>query len=130
MLNFESANKMLPPSRVWDMIVGDGSGSWSAQARVLPFLEETITFDFINFKFDDDVALLPNGNPVQTIRVATYVCPSEINDVMRTTTGSPHSWPFNYAVEHGYLVRLRSNDQFWRPGSVLPQRDIENGKFH
>jgi prepilin-type N-terminal cleavage/methylation domain-containing protein/prepilin-type processing-associated H-X9-DG protein len=113
MANYEAANGVYPPSRVWDMLTTSSlSGNWSAQARVLAFMEESVTYNMIDFTSSagswTTSAMLPAGAPVQSIRIPTFVCPAENNDVVATSTvttgsgiGLPESWPANYAVNLG-----------------------------
>lgn len=136
-LDFESANGVIPPSRTWTQVVGDGTTSWSAQAKILPFMEETITFNLINFTQDDDVALLPNSTlPVQTVRIATYICPSENNDVLHTTTTAstppattPHSWPHDYGMNLGTWFIYDPNTNTGGPGAFFPNANLKLANF-
>ncbi len=50
MHNYADANKVFPPSFCWNGTAGDVGGNWSAQARVLPFLEEVNLAEAIDFK--------------------------------------------------------------------------------
>ena len=84
-------------------------GNWSAQSHLLPFLEETITFNKIDYTTSAGSYLnAATGYPLQAIRIPTFVCPDEVNDTMATnataagqTTAIPQSWPINYAVNMG-----------------------------
>ena len=79
----------LPASRIGD--------SWSAQARILPFLEQAALEEEIDFTQKYDA--FPT---VKTFRVPTYLCPSEINDRVRTdAAGVPIHHPLNYGVYLG-----------------------------
>ena len=49
MQNSLSANRVFPPSRFWDQTANDEGESWSAQARILPYMEEMALFKNINF---------------------------------------------------------------------------------
>ena len=76
------------------------NGSWSIQAQLLPFLEEGATFATINFDLPwDDPESIANGVP--TRRVPMYLCPSEINDTVRTKNGDPKVYPHNYGGNFG-----------------------------
>jgi prepilin-type N-terminal cleavage/methylation domain-containing protein/prepilin-type processing-associated H-X9-DG protein len=68
---------------------------WSAQARLLPFLEE------MNLKKMIDWKLNYGSQPwVTKTRVATYLCPSETKDRERPD-GSLTHYPLNYAINLG-----------------------------
>ena len=101
-INFQTGYRVFPPSRTWDMVAGDSGGSWSAQARILPFIEETANYKYINFSQSDDSVPGPDGNPLQTQRIGTLICPSEINDTMcLSTTGTASSYPMTYGANLG-----------------------------
>jgi prepilin-type N-terminal cleavage/methylation domain-containing protein/prepilin-type processing-associated H-X9-DG protein len=69
--------------------------SWSVHARLLSFLEQQSLEDIIDWK------LHYKSQPAVTkMRVATYLCPSEINDKERPG-GSLTHYPLNYGVNLG-----------------------------
>lgn len=78
-------------------------GNWSAQARILPFLEQGAIYETIDFTvpYEDPTAVLPDGTPVRTVRIAAYQCPSEIHDRPRLKNGEVVHYPLNYAVNMG-----------------------------
>ncbi len=98
--NFESQQRQYPPSGL--PTVPDGSGSinpWSAQAMVLPFLEQSGLYTAIDFKQSYEIA---TNAWLRAIRVPTYVCPSEVRDQARlSSSGVPEHYPLNYAVNLG-----------------------------
>ena len=90
MHNFESARGKFPP------MIGNDQYRWSAQARVLPYLEESGVADM--FTFDQSYSSL---NLVKTTRIPVYLCPSEENDRLRLKNGEPYHYPINYGVNCG-----------------------------
>ena len=62
MLNFESGQGKFPPSKYWDMVVGDSDGFYGPLARIMPYLEETQIYQGLNFTTGTS-AILPNGAP-------------------------------------------------------------------
>jgi prepilin-type N-terminal cleavage/methylation domain-containing protein len=105
--NYESAHRTFPPSTI--TTGGAGSQPWSAQSRLLPFLEGDNTYKLIDFSVGYHAAVNkanfpPNG--VATIRVPVLMCPSDVNDKPRlTTAGIPEHYPLSYGVNVGqYLV--------------------------
>lgn len=68
---------------------------WSAQARLLSFLEQANLEDHVDWNLDYRSQPL-----VPQTRVATYVCPSELNDRPRATSGLTH-YPLNYCINLG-----------------------------
>ncbi|MFO0942528.1 MAG: DUF1559 domain-containing protein [Pirellulales bacterium] len=83
--------------------VWNGSGvtttnAWSGLARILPHIEQENLFHGIDFSIGYNVQ--PN---ITSKRVATFICPGEINDKGYGTDafyGNKH-WPINYAMNQG-----------------------------
>lgn len=84
---------------------------WSAQARILPFLEQSaiethIQYDVHYYEYRSDglyADILGTGTSLSGTRVGIYMCPSEVNDRPRDNNGNgrPDYYPLNYAVNHG-----------------------------
>lgn len=128
--NFQSGFNVFPPSRTWDMVVGDSGGSWSAQARILPFLEETVDYRYINFSQSDDSVLGPDGNPLQTQRIPPLMCPSEQNDTMcLSSTGTPSSYPMNYGANLGTWFVYNPVSNSGGNGSFYPNAALTPPQF-
>lgn len=70
------------------------SGSvWSGLARILPYIEQENLYRSIDFSIP--YSSQPN---ISSQRVATFLCPSEIND--RGNAAGTH-WTLNYALSYG-----------------------------
>ncbi|HEX6987796.1 MAG TPA: DUF1559 domain-containing protein [Planctomycetaceae bacterium] len=70
---------------------------WSAHARLLPFIEQANLAALIDWNANKEFT----DNPVAArTRVATYLCPSEINDRPRPTPTITH-YPLNYSFNEG-----------------------------
>ena len=83
----------LPPS--------GGGGNWSAQARILPFIEQLNLQNLIDFRFNySDVVNAPQHAQVTSMKIATFICPSETRAVARPSGAVTH-FPLNYAVNLG-----------------------------
>lgn len=83
----------------------DVSG-WSAQAKLLPFLEQGKLFKNIDFNQPYSSAIqLTTADGVTTalgaIRVPSYLCPSEARDEIRYGDGEPEHYPINYVFNLG-----------------------------
>ncbi|MBX9787973.1 MAG: DUF1559 domain-containing protein [Pirellulales bacterium] len=102
MHSYQTAVGSYPPSFcVNPANTADKGGMWSAQARLLPYLEQGAIFAQINFNTDYDSATTA-GAPVKTIRPAPYLCPDETNDLQRVDgTGAAIHYPLNYAFNVG-----------------------------
>ena len=99
--NYENVYRAFPPSVAWNGVVGGTGGFWSAQSRVLPFLEEQSLYKFINFKVAYTVPLMPSGEKLMVSRIDVLMCPSERNDTVRMSPGVKVAYPLNYAFNYG-----------------------------
>ena len=101
MQNFVSASRVFPPSRNWDQEANDEGEEWSAQVKILPFMLENTAFKNINFRVGTEEVDFPEGTPVQTVRVSTYMWSDEQHDTVKLSGGTPASYPHNYGVNMG-----------------------------
>ncbi len=108
--NYESATKQLPVGWQQPAMSGDG---WSAQARILPYIEQFGLDSAINFAVGYELSrVYVDGQPqkVSSIRVPTYVCPSEIRDEQRMGSDGPEHYPLSYAYNGGVWFVFDAND--------------------
>lgn len=121
--NYESTYRVFPPSATLPRSrVGD---SWSAQARILPYLEEASLYDEINFDLN-----YKSSPQIMTTRVDTYQCPSEVNDRVRTdSSGSPVNYPLNYGVNMGVWFVYSPNSNQGGQGAFSPNQSRTQGDF-
>ncbi|HTU89682.1 MAG TPA: DUF1559 domain-containing protein [Gemmataceae bacterium] len=89
--NFEATLGYLPTQG--DVPVGTTGDPWSAQTRILPYVERSDLSNLINFSQSSD------GQAMAVNRVALLMCPSEINDHPPANPTSPY--PLNYLVSIG-----------------------------
>src|SRR5262249_20155434 len=100
MHGYMDSNKGLPPNGVYTF---NGSAvvqtsPWSALSRILPYIEQENLFRGINFSTP-----YSTQPAITSRRVATFLCPDEINDKGSGTDplyGNKH-WALNYAVNLG-----------------------------
>ncbi len=93
--NYENAFSVLPPAGL--LPVGGPNNTWSASARLLPFIEQDNLYRQINF----DVPYSAQSN-ISSLRIPIYVCPVEPNDVGKVNSaGALVHWPINYAANQG-----------------------------
>ena len=83
----------LPPAGCY--VVGSTGASWSAQARILPYIEQADIQNSINF----NLPYSAQGNVTQ-VRVPTYQCPSEIRKMPRADGALIH-YPLSYGFNCG-----------------------------
>jgi prepilin-type N-terminal cleavage/methylation domain-containing protein/prepilin-type processing-associated H-X9-DG protein len=94
--NYMGVYTVFPPGGTWPHPVGasgSAGGPFSPQARLLPYLEQANLENLIDFS-------KPYGDQptVSKVRVAPFVCPSEIED--HATANGKH-WAFTYAANVG-----------------------------
>jgi prepilin-type N-terminal cleavage/methylation domain-containing protein/prepilin-type processing-associated H-X9-DG protein len=107
------------------------TNAWSGLARILPMIEQENLFRGIDF------TVSYNSQPgVTSKRVATFLCPSEVNDRGQGTNpvyGNLH-WPLNYALNTGSWAVLtakaggmRIGDGAFGPNRGYRPADISDG---
>ncbi|GAB4160508.1 MAG: DUF1559 domain-containing protein [Planctomycetaceae bacterium] len=124
MANYQEAHGTFPPSGEYP--IGIPSTAWSAQARLLPYLEQENLQNLINW----DLSYSDQPNVAQ-VRVATFMCPSEINDRARPD-GNITYYPLSYGINQGtWMVYdptgVRKPDGIAAPNSNYRPRDIRDG---
>lgn len=93
MHNYHDSYKQFPPQGYFRR--GQLGESWSAQARLLPFLEEENLENLIDWSLSYRAQL-----QVARTRVGPYLCPSEVQDRERQD-GSIVYYPLNYGFNAG-----------------------------
>jgi prepilin-type N-terminal cleavage/methylation domain-containing protein/prepilin-type processing-associated H-X9-DG protein len=98
--NHESVTGVFPPSMNAPVggTFGTNNGSWSVHGRILPYVEQDNAYARVNL----EVAWDSQGNTgVPTTRIPIYLCPSEVNDRVRTNAGAPYVYPHSYGFNFG-----------------------------
>ncbi len=124
MHNYESANKKFPPQ----IMLGKDQQLWSAQARILPYLEQGNLFAGIDFKQAYGNVLL-NGQRLASLRVPTLLCPSEMRDEIRFEDGNPSHYPLNYGINCGVWKVFNPIDQTGGSGAFFPNSGLGTRNF-
>ncbi|MFO1093882.1 MAG: DUF1559 domain-containing protein [Planctomycetaceae bacterium] len=97
--NYLDANSVFPPSFC---IGGSTGGTWSIQARILPYMEQANAYNVVDLTIGYGVP--PNSTiGVTQLQVPSYICPDELQGVVRvatTPTGANH-FPSTYAFNGG-----------------------------
>ena len=126
--NYADTNKVFPPSgaiRAGTIFTGN-NGSWSIHARLLPYLEGNNAFKRVNLSiaWDDSLNL---GTQVSLLKVPTYFCPSDANDMARVnSSGQALIRPITYGFNMGtWLIWDPATGQgsdgvFWMNSSTNP----------
>jgi prepilin-type N-terminal cleavage/methylation domain-containing protein len=124
--NYQSTHQRFPPISV--VPVGRTFEPWSAQARLLPFIEQVNLSNLIDWNTSPEFT----ANPIAAkTRVPIYLCPSEINDRERLTATLTH-YPINYAMNEGTWfvydpVSGRVGDGAFHPNRAFRPRDMKDG---
>jgi prepilin-type N-terminal cleavage/methylation domain-containing protein len=119
--NYQTASGRFPPITVVPM--GQTFQPWSAQARLLPYLEEQALTSLIDF----DKSPQFTGNPAAArTRVPTYMCPSEINDRQRVTPTITY-YPLNYVFNQGTWFIYDPTTGKVGDGAFMPNRAFRPG---
>ncbi len=104
------------------------SQPWSGHTRLLPYIEQGVLANQINWSTDFEWTSRPT---VAAIRVATYLCPSEPRDRPRITptlTMYPVSYGFNEGTWFIYdPVSDRVGDGAFAPNRAMPIAEMVDG---
>jgi prepilin-type processing-associated H-X9-DG protein len=74
------------------------NGSWSIHGRILPYVEQENAFVKVNLELAWDAQLVTG---VPQTRIPIYLCPSEVNDRVRTNAAGPFVYPQTYGFNFG-----------------------------
>jgi prepilin-type N-terminal cleavage/methylation domain-containing protein/prepilin-type processing-associated H-X9-DG protein len=104
------------------------TNAWSGMARILPYIEQENLFRDINFAVSYNAQ-----TAISSKRVATYMCPSEVNDRgfgSDPVFGHKH-WPLNYAMNQGSwpILTAKANGMRTGDGAILPNRGLRPADF-
>jgi prepilin-type N-terminal cleavage/methylation domain-containing protein/prepilin-type processing-associated H-X9-DG protein len=133
MHNSMDTNDTLPPNGVfaWNGSAVVQTSPWSAIARLLPFVEQE------NLSRNIDLARPYSTQPfVTSRRVATCICPSEVNDRGSGTdpTYGNKNWTLSYAVNlgtwavlTGKAAGMRGGDGAFAPNVGFRYADFTDG---
>lgn len=124
--NYQETTTRFPPVSV--LSATTTLDPYSAQARLLPFIDGASIADQIDWNITTGIA----GSPAAAkTRVPVYICPSEINDRPRVTTTLEH-YPGNYSFNHGTWfifdpVTRTVGDGAFGPNQAFAPRDFTDG---
>ena len=113
---------------VWNGATVTTTNAWSGMARILPYIEQENLFRGIDFNLSYNVQ-----TGISSKRVATFVCPSEVNDRgfgTDPTYGNKH-WPISYALNEGTWAVLTGKSSGMRTGdgAFTPNRGAKPADF-
>jgi len=123
------ANGTLPPNGVYAYAGSvTATSPWSAQARLLPYVEQENLFRNIDFAVSYNSQI-----GVASKRVGTFMCPAEVNDRgngVDPIYGNKH-WAIDYAVNLGTWAVLTAKAAGMRGGNgaFSPNRGFKPADF-
>ena len=101
---------------------------WSANSRILPYIEQENLFKDINFSIP-----YSSQPAITSRRVATYICPTEINDKGSGThpVYGNKNWTLNYAVNYGTwkVLTNKTTGMQTGDGAFSPNRGFRLASF-
>lgn len=101
------------------------SEPWSAQARLLPYIEQTALHNLVNWNVSSEY--LANPIVCQT-RVPIYMCPSEVQDHSRPTAAITH-YPLNYSFNQGTWFVYDPTTRQGGDGAFVPNTAMKAADF-
>jgi len=130
--NYQLLRITYPPSIcVTKGVTSATGGNWSAQARILPFVEQGSVYGQVNFSvpYEDPTANLPDGTPIRTVRITTYLCPSDVHDQPRFEDGELVHYPLSYAVNMGVWFVWDPSLNRGGKGAFFPNSELRPASF-
>lgn len=128
--NYATVHTSFPPSFCLRprSTLGTNNGSWSIHGRILPYIEHGNAYDRVRLDVPWD-AQLATGVP--TMRIPTFMCPSEINDQVRVNaSGRPHTYPQNYGFNFGTWLVFDPATGQGSDGVFFPNSHVTTGFIH
>ena len=127
--SYESSYRSFPPSYVIQIGTANtgNNGSWSIHGRILPFIEQENARKLVDLQ----VAWDAQGNTgIPQMRVATFMCPSETNDRVRTdSSGNPRVYPQNYGFNFGTWFVYDPQTGAGGDGAFYPNSNLATSAF-
>src|SRR5262245_46082202 len=117
--NYESTHAMLPPAGCFPPGLLAPMPSYSVQARLLPFVEQTSPHNAMN----DDLPF-PIQGTVSQMRVAMLFYPSEVNDKPNVTPTITY-YPLNYGICTGTWLVWDPVTRNWGMGRSASTRTFD-----
>jgi prepilin-type N-terminal cleavage/methylation domain-containing protein len=123
MHNYLDSYGSFPPTGCFPVAAFGQWKSFSSQARLLPYLDQANLQNLINWSADYD----SQGIAI-SVRVPTFVCPSEINDAGFLDDGIM-TYPINYAFNMGVWFLYDRTTNAIGTGAFAPNSRLRAGDF-
>ncbi len=131
--NFEGTIRTFPSSWKPTAPVGTRVDGWSAQAQLLPYMEQGSIYNFIDFNLSYTVQLpVPSSNPpakISATKVPVLFCPSEKRTGIRyDAAGIAEHAPLNYGANLGIWFVFDPVTQRGGEGAFTPMLPTSGGE--
>ncbi len=90
--NYEQVHAMLPPAGCFNPGLLAPMPSYSVQARLLPFLEQAVLHDALNYDIPFNAQVT-----IAQLKISVLLCPSETRERPKVTPTITH-YPLNYGI--------------------------------
>ena len=132
--NMESTQREFPTSWLPARSMPSASrNGWSAQAQLLPYLEQLQLHENIDFNdsYKNTTVTDSSGGTqvLASFRVPAYLCPSEIRDKLRSKDGVPYHYPLNYGANVGAWFVFEPSKMVGGDGAFYPVDHTEPRDF-
>ena len=101
-------------------------GEWSIQARLLPYIEASNLYASADLTLSYEDAA---NAGIAFTRVASYLCPSEVNDRVRESNGVPVHHPISYGFNGGSWRYWDNTTRETGDGAFTPNRSTRVRDF-
>ena len=108
--NYESTTGMIPPAGCFT--VGLPFETFSAQARLLPYLEQSNLYSLIDFS-----RRISSQPAACATKIPGFICPSEVKDVPKVVSATLTHQPISYGVNIGTWLVFDPNNGSWGDGT-------------
>jgi prepilin-type N-terminal cleavage/methylation domain-containing protein/prepilin-type processing-associated H-X9-DG protein len=131
--NFESTNRKFPSSWKPTAPVGTRVDGWSAQAQLLPYLEQGGIYGFMNYEISyTQHPPMPNISPpakISAMKVPVFLCPSEKRTGIRfDAAGIAEHAPLNYGANLGVWFVFDPATRLGGAGAFTPLQPTSGGE--
>jgi prepilin-type N-terminal cleavage/methylation domain-containing protein/prepilin-type processing-associated H-X9-DG protein len=127
-LNYESANRRLPPSALVDLSIASttNNGSWGVHGRILDYLEEQPLRQVVDIEQAWDMQQAISG-----LRIAVFQCPSDTKstDIRVPGGGKVLLYATNYGFNLGTWFVFDPQTEQGGDGAFYPNSDLPLSRF-
>ncbi len=108
--NYESTTRMIPPAGCFT--VGLPFETFPAQARLLPYMEQSNLYNLIDFSSN-----ISSQPAACATKIPGFICPSEVKDIPKVVSATLIHQPISYGVNIGTWLVFDPNNGSWGDGT-------------